>query len=129
MLLQAYDFVHLRVYADCTLQIGGADQWGNITAGIELGRRMSGVQLHGLTIPLLTKADGMKMGKTESGALWLNPGKTSPYEFYQYWFNVGDEDVRRCLCYFTDLDRDEINALMARHESDPGKRRLADGGR
>ena len=122
MLLQAYDFVHLHEFANCTLQIGGSDQWGNITAGIDLCRRMSGVQLHGLTIPLLTKSDGAKMGKTENGALWLDAEKTSPYEFYQYWVNVEDADVRRCLCFFTDLDMDEINALMARHGSDPGRR-------
>jgi tyrosyl-tRNA synthetase len=130
MLLQAYDFVHLHEFANCTLQIGGSDQWGNITAGIDLARRMSGVQLHGLTCPLLTKSDGTKMGKTESGALWLDANMTSPHEFYQYWMNVDDADVRRCLCYFTDLDQDEINALVARHGSDPGKRiaqrRLAD---
>jgi tyrosyl-tRNA synthetase len=107
MLLQAYDFVHLHEFANCTLQIGGSDQWGNITAGIDLARRMSGVQLHALTCPLLTKSDGTKMGKTESGALWLDANKTSPHEFYQYWVNVEDADVRLCLCYFTDLDRDD----------------------
>jgi tyrosyl-tRNA synthetase len=122
MLLQAHDFVHLHGYYGCALQIGGSDQWGNITAGIDLCRRMHGEQLHGLTCPLLTKSDGTKMGKTEGGALWLDANKTSPHEFYQYWVNVEDADVRRCLCFFTDLDMIEIDALMARHGSDPGKR-------
>ncbi|MEN6365649.1 MAG: tyrosine--tRNA ligase [Thermoguttaceae bacterium] len=134
MLLQAYDFVYLNQWHGCTLQIGGSDQWGNITAGIDLCRRMRGVELHGLTIPLLTKSDGtkkVKMGKTERGALWLDAEKTSPYDFYQYWLNVADEDVERCLKYFTDLDANEINCLIQRHRSDPSKRiaqrRLATG--
>ena len=122
MLLQALDFYHLAKTYDCQLQIGGSDQWGNITAGIDLCRRMRGKQIFGLTCPLLTKSDGTKMGKTESGALWLDANKTSPHEFYQYWVNIEDADVRQCLCFFTDLDMDEINALMARHGSDPGKR-------
>ena len=84
MLLQAYDFVHLNREHDCELQVGGSDQWGNITAGIDLGRRMHSVQLYGMTCPLLTKADGGKMGKTESGAIWLDPNRTSPYAFHQY---------------------------------------------
>jgi len=122
MLLQAYDFVKLWGNYGCTLQIGGSDQWGNITAGIDLARRMDGEQLYGLTCPLLTKSDGTKMGKTENGALWLDANKTSPYDFFQYWVNIDDADVRQCLCFFTDLDMNEINALMARHESDPCKR-------
>ena len=84
MLLQAYDFVHLNQQFECELQIGGSDQWGNVTAGIDLGRRMLGKQLYGITCPLLTKSDGAKMGKTESGAIYLSPERTSPYEFYQY---------------------------------------------
>ena len=88
MLLQAYEFVHLHREHGCELQIGGSDQWGNVTAGIDLGRRMLGAQLYGMTCPLLTKTDGSKMGKTESGAIWLSAKRTSPYKFYQYWLNV-----------------------------------------
>jgi len=123
MLLQAYDFVHLYDHYDCELQVGGSDQWGNITAGIDLARRLRSVQLYGITCPLLTKSDGTKMGKTESGALWLSPRRTSPYQFYQYWINLDDADVAVCLRYLTDLGREEIDSLMARHETDPGRRR------
>lgn len=122
MLLQAYDFVHLNKECDCELQVGGSDQWGNITTGIDLARRMLGVQLHGMTCPLLTKSDGAKMGKTESGALWLDPAKTSPYHFYQYWINLDDADVAICLRFFTDLDQPEIEAVLAEHATDPGRR-------
>ncbi|MEZ6106603.1 MAG: tyrosine--tRNA ligase [Pirellulaceae bacterium] len=97
MLLQAYDFVHLRREFGCELQVGGSDQWGNITAGIDLARRMDGVQLYGVTLPLLTKSDGSKMGKTESGTIWLDERRTSPYAFYQYWIRVEDADVSKCL--------------------------------
>ncbi|NDH94574.1 MAG: tyrosine--tRNA ligase, partial [Planctomycetia bacterium] len=90
MLLQAWDFVHLADSHECRVQIGGSDQWGNITAGIELGRRLRSLDLHGITCPLLTKADGTKMGKTASGAIWLDPARTSPYRFYQYWINLDD---------------------------------------
>jgi len=90
MLLQAYDFVHLAQSEQCVLQIGGSDQWGNITAGIDLGRRMLGQELYGMTCPLLLTSDGRKMGKTERGAVWLDAGRTSPYAFYQYWINVSD---------------------------------------
>src|SRR6185369_16354901 len=93
MLLQAYDFAHLFEKFGCQLQIGGSDLWGNITAGIDLGRRLRGAQLQGLTSPLLTKSDGAKMGKTESGAVWLSPKRTSPYQFYQYWIRTEDADV------------------------------------
>ncbi len=103
MLLQAYDFVHLHQQFGCALQIGGSDQWGNITAGIDLARRMHGIQLYGMTMPLLTKADGTKMGKTESGAIWLSAERTSPYAFYQYWINVADEDAGKCLRLLTEL--------------------------
>ena len=103
MLLQAYDFVQLNQQFGCELQIGGSDQWGNITAGIDLARRMRGVQLYGLTCPLLTKSDGTKMGKTETGAVWLSAEKTSPYAFYQYWINVADDDAGRCLRFLTEL--------------------------
>ncbi len=122
MLLQAYDFVHLHNEAGCNVQIGGSDQWGNITAGIDLGRRLKGAELHGLTCPLWRSSDGKKMGKTEKGAVWLGANKTPPHEFYQYWMNIADEDVEQCLRLFTDLDINEIGALMARHSSDPSKR-------
>ncbi|NQT11763.1 MAG: tyrosine--tRNA ligase, partial [Planctomycetes bacterium] len=122
MLLQAYDFVHLSEHFDCELQAGGSDQWGNITAGIDLARRMRAVQLYGVTWPLLTKSDGSKMGKTESGAVWLSAEKTSPYHFYQYWVNLDDAEVGLCLRFFTDLGRDQIDALLARHAADPGRR-------
>ena len=122
MLLQAYDFVHLYEHYNCRLQIGGSDQWGNITAGIDLARRLRGVQLYGCTCPLLTKTDGTKMGKTESGSIWLSAERTSPYEFYQYWFNLDDVDVGRCLKFFTDLSQDEIAAVMAEHRSNPERR-------
>jgi tyrosyl-tRNA synthetase len=130
MLLQAYDFVHLNREYACELQVGGSDQWGNITAGIDLARRMHSVQLYGLTCPLLTKSDGSKMGKTESGALWLSPEKTSPYQFYQYWINVDDADSGKCLRFFTDLSREEIESLDAARSTNPAaresQRRLAE---
>ncbi len=122
MLLQAYDFVHLAREHGCELQAGGSDQWGNITAGIDLARRMDGRQLYGVTWPLLTKSDGSKMGKTESGAVWLAAERTSPYEFYQYWINTEDADAGKCLRTLTDLSREEIEALDAARESEPGKR-------
>lgn len=122
MLLQAYDFVHLHREYGCELQIGGSDQWGNVTAGIDLGRRMLGVQLYGLTCPLLTKADGSKMGKTESGAVWLSPERTSPYEFYQYWLNVADEDTGVCLRFLTELSHGEISDLDKAREEAPQDR-------
>jgi len=130
MLLQAYDFVHLAQTYDCALQLGGSDQWGNITAGIDLARRMFGSQLQGMTHPLLTKSDGSKMGKTESGAIWLDPDRTSPYQFYQYWVNVADEDAGKCLRLLTELDREEIESLDASRQREPEKndsqRRLAE---
>jgi tyrosyl-tRNA synthetase len=117
MLLQAYDFVYLNAEFGCEIQVGGSDQWGNITAGIDLARRLRGVQLYGMTCPLLTKSDGTKMGKTESGALWLDADKTSPYHFYQYWINLDDADIDKCLRFFTDLDEDRIAAVVAGHEA------------
>jgi tyrosyl-tRNA synthetase len=122
MLLQAYDFVYLHQHYGCEIQVGGSDQWGNITAGIDLARRLHGVQLYGMTCPLLMKSDGAKMGKTESGALWLAPQKTSPYRFYQYWVNLADADVGPCLRFFTDLEQEEIVAVEARHAADPSRR-------
>src|SRR3954469_24300580 len=108
MLLQAYDFVYLYDKFNCGLQIGGSDQWGNITAGIDLARRMRGVQLHGITSPLLTKSDGTKMGKTERGAVWLSAEKTSPYVFFQYRINVADADAGLCLRFLTELTQEEV---------------------
>jgi len=122
MLLQAYDFVYLNEQYGCTLQIGGSDQWGNITAGIDLARRTKQVQLYGLTFPLLTKSDGSKMGKTESGAIWLSPHRTNPYEFYQFWYNTADADVGKCLRFFTELSHEEILDLDAEREKNPGNR-------
>jgi len=122
MLLQAYDFVHLNEHYGCELQVGGSDQWGNITAGIDLARRLRGVQTYGFTCPLLTKSDGTKMGKTESGAVWLSPDKTSPYAFYQYWINVADEDAGKCLRYLSELSVEEIEALDQSRESEPHQR-------
>jgi len=122
MLLQAWDFVHLSDALDCRVQIGGSDQWGNITAGIELGRRLRGRELHGITCPLLTKADGTKMGKTASGAVWLDPRRTSPYRFYQYWINLDDDDAGRCLLRLTELPLDEIHALAAARAANPAAR-------
>lgn len=119
MLLQAYDFVHLARTANCFLQAGGSDQWGNITAGIDLGRRMLGKELFGLTCPLLLTSDGKKMGKSERGALWLDPKRTSPYAFYQYWINVSDADVLMCLRFLTELPPEEINALQASLQTEP----------
>ncbi len=122
MLLQAYDFAHLNEAFGCELQFGGSDQWGNITAGIDLGRRLRGVQLYGITCPLLTKADGTKMGKTESGTVWLSAERTSPYEFYQYWINVTDDDVGKCLRFLTELPREAIEALDDARAKDPEKK-------
>lgn len=130
MLLQAYDFVHLNDEFDCELQIGGSDQWGNITAGIDLARRMRGVQLYGITNPLLTKSDGSKMGKTETGSVWLAADRTSPYAFYQYFINVDDVDAGMCLRFLTDLDHEEIETLDSARTTEPqaraSQRRLAE---
>ena len=113
MLLQAYDFLQLHQREGCTLQMGGSDQWGNIVNGIDLTRRVTGAQVFGLTSPLLTKADGSKMGKTATGAIWLDPNKTSPYEFWQFWRNTMDEDVGRFLKLFTDIYTNECDELGA----------------
>ena len=122
MLLQAYDFVYLYDKFSCELQVGGSDQWGNITAGIDLGRRMRGVQLYGLTCPLLTKSDGSKMGKTEQGTVWLSAERTSPYQFYQYWINVEDADVGNCLRMLTSCRAKRSKSLDA---AASGRRRRA----
>lgn len=122
MLLQAFDFYHLRQASDCELQIGGSDQWGNITAGMDLIRRKLGLHAFGLTVPLITNADGSKFGKTEAGAVWLDPKRTSVYRFYQYWINTDDRDVVRYLQFFTFLGREEISSLARRQSEDPGAR-------
>lgn len=111
MLLQGYDFLHLFDHHSCTVQAGGSDQWGNITTGMELVRRMRGKKAHGIVFPLITKADGTKFGKTEAGTIWLDANKTSPYRFYQFWLNTDDRDVVQYLKYFTWLDKEEIEAL------------------
>jgi tyrosyl-tRNA synthetase len=122
MLLQAYDFLHLHREAGVTLQAAGSDQWGNIVAGIDLIRRNGGGEAFGLTTPLVTKADGGKFGKTESGAVWLTSDRTSPYEFYQFWLNASDADVARFLPIYTLIPMTEIRALLSEHAADPGKR-------
>lgn len=122
-ILQAIDFGHLNRELNCKIQVGGSDQWGNITSGIELMRRMySQTEAYGLTIPLVTKSDGKKFGKSESGAVWLDADKTSPYEFYQFWINQSDEDVIKFLKYFTFLSKEEIDQLEQSKEEAPHKR-------
>ena len=120
-LLQSYDFVELNRRCACRLQIGGSDQWGNITAGINLTRRLQAQQTFGLTAPLVTKADGAKFGKTESGTIWLDARKTSPYAFYQFWLSTTDADVYKFLRYFTFLSMEEVDALEAAQETRAGK--------
>jgi len=122
MLLQAYDFLHLFRERHCTIQVGGSDQWGNITAGIDLIRRVEGGDAHGLVAPLVTMASGAKFGKTEAGAIYLDPALTSPYKFYQFWYNVDDRDVESYLKLFTLLPRQDIEAQMKTHQKDPSRR-------
>jgi len=122
MLLQAYDFLQLYRHKGCELQLGGSDQWGNITAGRELVRRVTESEVHGLTAPLLTTSGGGKFGKTEAGSVWLDPTMTSPYRFYQFWMNVDDRDVLSYLGSLTFLPRDEIGDLMERHAGRPEER-------
>lgn len=123
-LMQGYDFLHLYETKNCKLQLGGSDQWGNITTGSELVRRTNGGEVFGLTCPLITKADGGKFGKTESGNVWLDPRYTSPYKFYQFWLNVSDEDAKRYIKIFTSLTREEIETLIAQQEAAPHERAL-----
>lgn len=123
-LLQGNDFLHLYQAKNCKLQLGGSDQWGNITTGAELVRRKLGGEVFALTCPLITKADGGKFGKTESGNVWLDARYTSPYKFYQFWLNVSDSDAEKYLKIFTFLTKEEIEALAAEHAEDPGKRPL-----
>jgi tyrosyl-tRNA synthetase len=122
MLLQAFDFMVLCRDYNCELQIGGSDQWGNITAGIDLCRKKLGKTVYGLTLPLITNADGTKFGKTEAGAVWLDPKRTSVYRFYQFWINTDDRDVIRYLKYFTFLSKEEIESLEKKHTENPGAR-------
>lgn len=125
-LLQGYDFLHLYETKNCKLQMGGSDQWGNITTGTELIRRKLGNEneAFALTCPLITKADGRKFGKTENGNIWLDRKRTSPYTFYQFWLNVADADAERYIKIFTSLDKDTIDALTEEHKQDPGRRVL-----
>ena len=123
-LIQAYDYQYLYEHEGCRVQLGGSDQWGNITTGVELIRRRLGGQAFAVTCPLITKADGTKFGKTESGNVWLDPRYTSPYKFYQFWMNVSDEDAGRFIRIFTSLGREEIEALEAEHREAPHKRIL-----
>lgn len=120
-ILQSYDYQKLNEQYGCTLQIGGSDQWGNITGGIELVRRMNGKSVHGLTLPLITKADGTKFGKTEGGAVWLDPKKTSPYAFYQFWLQTPDADVYRFLKFFTFLEVERIDEIEAEDRARDGR--------
>ena len=124
-LLQGYDFLYLYKNKNCKLQLGGNDQWGNMTTGTELIRRTLGkTDAYALTCPLIRKADGKKFGKTEKGNIWLDPERTSPYEFYQFWLNVSDEDADRYIKIFTLLGKEEIEAAIAEHQLDPGQRKL-----
>jgi len=125
-LLQGYDFLYLYQTKNCKLQMGGSDQWGNITTGTELIRRKLGIEneAFALTCPLITKADGKKFGKTEKGNIWLDRNRTTPYTFYQFWLNVADEDAERYIKIFTSLDKPTIDALIEEHRQDPGRRTL-----
>ncbi len=123
-LIQGYDFLHLYQHHNCLLQMGGSDQWGNITTGTELIRRKLAGKAYALTCPLITKADGTKFGKTESGNVWLDREKTSPYKFYQYWLNASDEDAEKYIKIFTFLGKEEIDALIASHHEAPHQRQL-----
>lgn len=123
-LVQGYDFLHLYQKEQCTLQMGGSDQWGNITTGTELIRRIGGGKGYALTCPLITKSDGSKFGKSEGGNVWLDPKRTSPYKFYQYWLNTSDEDAAKYIKIFTFLDKETIEGLIAAHQEAPHTRTL-----
>ena len=123
-LLQGYDFLHLYNTLDCKLQMGGSDQWGNITTGTELIRRKAGGKAYAITCPLITKADGTKFGKSEGGNVWLDKERTSPYKFYQYWLNTSDEDALRYIKIFTFLSEEKVNELIAVHQEEPHRRVL-----
>lgn len=123
-LVQGYDFFWLNKHKNCKLQMGGSDQWGNITTGTELIRRITGNEAYAITCPLITKSDGTKFGKTEKGNIWLSPQLTTPYEFYQFWINTSDEDAQRYIKIYTLLKKEEIETLVEQHLQDPGKRLL-----
>lgn len=123
-LIQGYDFVHLMKHFNCRLQMGGSDQWGNITTGTELIRRLEGGQAFALTTPLITKADGTKFGKTERRNVWLDPAKTSPYQFYQFWLNAADADAGKYLKIFSTRSKEEIHAIIEQHDAAPHERLL-----
>jgi tyrosyl-tRNA synthetase len=123
-LLQGYDFVYLNEHKNCKLQMGGSDQWGNITTGTELIKKITGNEAYALTCPLITKADGGKFGKTESGNVWLSRKYTSPYKFFQFWMNVSDDDAKRYIKIFTSLTREEIESLIKEHDEAPHLRVL-----
>ena len=123
-LLQGYDFLHLYKHYNCSLQMGGSDQWGNITTGTELVRRKAGGKAYAITCPLITKADGTKFGKTEGGNIWLDKARTSPYKFYQYWLNASDADAENYIKIFTFLTKEEIESLITEHRAAPHLRLL-----
>jgi len=123
-LVQGYDFLHLYREANCTLQMGGSDQWGNITTGTELIRRIGGGKAYAMTCPLITKADGTKFGKTAGGNIWLDAERTSPYKFYQYWLNTSDEDAEKYIKIFTFIAKEEIESLIVNHREVPHQRAL-----
>lgn len=123
-LIQGYDFAHLRKKHDCKIQIGGSDQWGNIISGIEMIRKMNLGDAHAIVSPLITKPDGGKFGKTEKGNIWIDPNKTTPYDFYQFWFNVSDEEARKYIKLFTMITRSEIESIEKEHDKSPNLRIL-----
>jgi tyrosyl-tRNA synthetase len=123
-LVQGYDFLYLNEHRNCKLQMGGSDQWGNITTGTELIRRKNGGDAYALTCPLITKADGGKFGKTETGNIWLDPVRTSPYKFYQFWLNTSDEDAEKYIKIFTLFSREEVAEMVERHRQAPHEREL-----
>jgi tyrosyl-tRNA synthetase len=123
-MIQGYDFYHLYTAKNCKMQMGGSDQWGNIVTGTELVRRIGGGEAYAFTCPLIKKKDGTKFGKSESGNVWLDPAKTTPYQFYQFWLNADDEDAESYIRIFTFLDEPTVNSLIAEHRQDPGKRVL-----
>ena len=123
-LVQGYDFLHLYQACKCTIQMGGSDQWGNITTGTELIRRVGNGKGFAITCPLITKSDGSKFGKSEGGNVWLDPKRTSPYKFYQYWLNSSDEDAEKYIKIFTFLEQEEINSLVEAHKEQPHLRQL-----
>lgn len=127
MILQAYDFLHLHQHHNCTVQVAGSDQFGNIVSGIDLIRRSEGNQGYAVTTPLVTKADGKKIGKSEQGAIWLSADKTSPYQFYQYWINIEDADIDTFLKWFSFMPQEEVESLVAEHEQAPHKREAQRG--